>query len=149
MLPIWYTTTDQIRSALGLTPEDVADEQIISRGLDKELGIDLTSWLPTHATVYANGGDTSNALQMYCMYYCCGMMIPALKLATPKDISDGKNSVSRFDPVDFDKIQAQMQDRQLYYKRFLLDALSAGSSPAVHVSLFKAVGLATDPVTNK
>lgn len=154
MQTVLYTTTDQIRSMLGLTVEDMSDVQITDRSLDKELSLDLASWISTHATIYSTGrgpsattiqSSQSDALQLYCAYYCAYLVAISMQMAAPQAISDGKNAVSRFSTIDWAGIQNRIQERLAFYKKFLQTSISA--TAATRPAMFSVANLTTDPVT--
>jgi len=155
MQQILYTTTDKIRSALGVDERDMSDSQITDRDPDKELRLDLTSWVPTHSTIYAAGtaADSTeteqilaDALTLYSTYFCALISLTALKLAAPQAVSDGKNTLNRFATIDWQKLEMDLRSRMANYQKAILD-LTAQTQEVTSVVLFSAVGLATDPVT--
>lgn len=152
MQTILYTDTNQIRSMLGLSEKDMSDAQITSRAIEKELSIDLASWVPTHLSVMTTAGDLADSLQLYCTYFCAVLTVSGVKLAAPQAISDGKNSVSRFNLIDFDRLKVELQERQAFYKRFVINGVAAlaatSATPATRSPLFSVANLASDPVTN-
>lgn len=154
MTPISYTDTDRIRSVLGIDEEDVSDDQIANRDLEKELRLDLLTWVSTHATVY-DAGQVSNAteteqsaadaLVLYCTYFCAVLVAKSLQLSAPQQISDGKNAMSRFATIDWPGIMDHLWERREFYKAALQGALS--TTTVRTYSPFSGVGLGTDPVT--
>jgi hypothetical protein len=155
VLTVLYTNTDKIRSALGLDDKDISDKQLTDRDLDKELRLDLTSWLPTHATLYTTGTSTeatdtqqliADALVLYSTYYCSLLSARAMRLAAMQSHSDGKNTLERFATVDWQKIEMDLRERAAFYRDQLL-ALAAQSVTQVEIKFFEGVGLAVDPVT--
>ena len=155
MITIIYTDTDKIRSALGVDDEDIGDAQITDRNLDKELRLDLVSWLPTHAALYTSGTSvsatdseqmTSDALVLYSTYFCAVLMVSALRLAAPQQVSDGKNSLTRFPTIDWQRLDSDLRAGMARAKAAILK-LQSQASTETDVVLFAAVGLASDPVT--
>lgn len=155
MSAILYTSTNKIRSSLGLTAQDVSDEQLLARDLDKELSIDLASWLPTHAVLYSAGTAVdataqeqiiADALVLYSMYFCALLELHALRLAAPQQVSDGKNSLGRFTPMDWQRLETTLASRAEFYKGQLQE-LVAQITPTTAVKLFEGVGLLIDPAT--
>lgn len=156
MQDILYTDTDQIRSVLGLDEKDLSDEQITDRNIEKELNLDLVGWMGDHAVVYNTGTDLeassvekniADALILYATYYCCGLTIVSLQMATPQAVSDGKNSLSRFTPSNWQEIENTVKERAAFYKK-LLQELTSSITSASSPTLLTGAGLAVDPVTS-
>jgi len=152
---ILYTDTDQIRSTFGLEEEEVSDDLLSFRGLEKELKLDLIDWLPTHATLYAAGKSISatdtqksitDALNLYCTYFCCSISAESLPMLAAQAITDGKNGMDRFSTIDWKALSKYMSGRMAYYKSLIL-RLNASTSTTTTYSPFTKVGLTTDPVT--
>lgn len=154
MRQIIYTDTDRVRSALGVDSKDLSDKQITDRDIEKELRLDLLSWIPTHGALYDEGqSDTAtevqvsiaDALTLYSTYYCAVQVSRSMQLATPQKISDGKNALDRFANIDWKALQAYLSERMATYKAFLIDNTTTPTNPVVP-NFFTGVGLATDPV---
>lgn len=105
MQNILYTTTDQVRTALLVSPSDLSDEQLVDRNLDFELVLDLDEWLPTHATIWQEGNDDartgaqfkrSRLLAMYCQYRSAAWVMESWALGFAEEVTDGKNKMQRF-----------------------------------------------------
>jgi hypothetical protein len=153
MQTIAHTNTDKVRSVLGVDAKDVTDLQITDRDIEKELLLDLLSWVPTHATLYttgttsyANSTDKSiaDAIGLYCTYFCSILMLKSLQLATPQTVSDGKNSMNRFATMDWSGLASHLKERAAFYKLFVQD--STYVMPVVQTyNPFAGVGLINDP----
>jgi len=153
MQTILYTDTDQVRSALGLDAEDMSDAMITSRNLEMELSLDLAGWIPTHSSLYAAGiantateeeKNVSSSLVLYSTYFCCDLVFDSVQMAAPQSVSDGKNSMSRFTPQDWQKIEDRIKARKASYKKMAQELSS--SFTGIRIKLFAGVNLATDPV---
>jgi hypothetical protein len=156
MQTLLYTDTDQVRSVLGLSSKDLDDAQLVSRKLDTELKLDLVSWLPTHAALYATGNDVgaadadkniADALVMFSTYFCAGLVGMSLPLGAPQSISDGKNSMARFTPHAWQELTSKSQERMSFYKNLLQELVSTATGAVTNYSQFAGVGLSIDPVT--
>lgn len=154
MLPIMYTDTDRIRSVLGIDEADLADDAIVARDLNKELRLDLLSWIPDHQTHF-EAADLStateeqisiaDAITLYATYYCSVLVVKSLQLAAPQMVSDGKNTLSRFTPMDWQALYNYLAERAAFYRSLLLDLISTPLSSAPYNPL-SGVGLSVDPV---
>lgn len=157
MIPIVYTDTDQIRSVLGISRKDLSDEQLISRNLEKELQLDLSSWVPNHATIYSQAysgvatdiqQNMSDSITLYSTYYCAKLVLTTLQMGLKKSISDGKNALNRFDAVDWDKLYDRMSERVTFYRQYVVqnNTTVATTAPVSRI-MFSISGSSRDPVT--
>jgi hypothetical protein len=157
--PIGFTDIDQVRSVLGVSRGDLPDRVLMARGLDVELRLDLATWLPTADTLFTAGRATAalpgeaaiaDALSLYSAYFCAALIAKSGPLLVAQQISDGKNTLARFTPIAWDKVQADMAAQAAKYKG-VIDTLLAQTTTEVGlggINLFSTVGLATDPVTD-
>ena len=155
MQTILYTDTDQVRSVFGVDSKDMPDATITGRNPEKELRLDLASWLPTHGTIYNAGMEAaatdeevqlSDALNLYSTYFCCDLVVGSVQMAAPQAVSDGKNSMNRFTPMDWQRIEDRIKGKLATYKQ-LLQELTSASVESAGFAMFSGVGLALDPVT--
>lgn len=157
MLQILYTDTDQIRSTLGVSHKDMSDERLTVRLLEKELLLDLISWVSNHATLEdaVNMGTATevelqlvDSIQLYSTYFCARLVIPSLQMATLQSVSDGKNSSERFSNVDWDKLYERLSERMAFYKKFIIDNNSGLTSTSPFTfKPFSIASSAYNPVT--
>jgi hypothetical protein len=140
-----YTTYAEIRSALGVGPEELADETIAlplyEHALDEELySIDLN--LPTTFQAIADLDQSSWTVAQarfygaVCMFavYAVAVKLSGLPLFAPKDITDGKASVSRDAGAPHKLVMDRCQkeyDRLRALVFSTLAGLSSGSAAAV------------------
>lgn len=156
MLPILYTDTDAVRSVLGITEEDIKDDDLVARDLLRELRIDLNTWLPTHAAIYAYGDLTTptdtqvtqyDLLVTYAKYYCALLVARStLALAAAQQVGDGKNTMARFTPFSLQQLQEQLAGKVMEMKNALATLFSAEATTVVSLAQFTGVGQAIDPV---
>lgn len=147
MQVIGYTDSSQIRATLGIDEEDISDEDMLARNLDKELNLDLFSWLPNHESI-AFTSEQEDALQLYATYFCAALVADSLKMAAPQSVSDGKNQLNRFSEAsDWEKLKASLWSRAATYKKFLVDAL--GTPSVKTIKMFSGVAASYDPVTGQ
>lgn len=155
---IGLTDTDQIRSVLGLTPSDAPDDLLLHRKLDVELRLDMATWIPDAATRYdasrlptatQTEKDIAEALELFSAYFCAGLLARSGPLLVAQEIADGKNSLARFTPIAWDKIQSDMAAQAAKYKGIIEALIAATTDTATGgLSLFTTVGLAVDPVVD-
>lgn len=159
MTPILYTDTDQIRATVGVTEFDVKDVAIVSSMVGDDLLLDLNSWVPTHATIKSEGeGSTPTAdqakkyllLKQYSRLFCAAALLKTAVLGVAAQVSDGKNSVKRFDSEErMAALAADIDSRKIAAKQQLQTALgetvdSVYAPPAIAVATTPGF----DPVTN-
>lgn len=156
MQTIGYTDTDQIRSVLGTTDKEVSDADLTVRNLELELYFSFTGWLDDHSDLYTGGTESgatpeeiavANAIMLYSTYFCAIAVVPALQLLARQSITDGKNALERFTPVNWQELLNRLQERLQFY-RSLLETLTGLSSPGIVApAQLTGVGLSVDPVT--
>ncbi len=149
-----YTDTATIKALLGLSDKDLKDQMVLDMNLADKLLSELTDWLPTHETVYDDGtvGSPTDAqknnlrnLKLYSSYYCASQ-IDAFQLTVMASVGDGKNTMKRFEGIDFEVLAARMSSEAGTYKTKLDE--SVNSAAEVDLVLI-GLGVPTyDPVTN-
>lgn len=156
MLPILYTDTDFLRSLLGVSVKDLPDARLAARNLEKELTMDLNSWVSNHATLSdaINMGTATveetaafDAITMYSAYFCAKLVIPSLQLGASQAVGDGKNTLERFSTMDWEKLTEQIGERVAFYKKVALANITLEVSTTATFKPFTLVGSAYDPVT--
>jgi hypothetical protein len=130
MLPVGFTDTDKIRSVLGLSEKDSPDSRLVVRDLEKELNLDLSSWISGIQTIVdsVSYGSTIpaelnivDAIGLYSTYFCAKLVIPSLQMSAIQSISDGKNSMDRFSSINWDSLYNQLSERVAFYKKLAMD----------------------------
>lgn len=146
-----YTDSHSVRAVIGITENELTDHQMVAMLLEDQLLIDLAGWLPTHADVYSAGisalpGSAESLkykkLRLYATYFMASR-VDLFQLALPHTVSDGKNSLKRFEGVDFDELSAKLLGMA---EKMKTEILGEDTTLA-----FGLTGIATpsyDPVTN-
>ena len=122
---ILFSTTDAVRSCLGLDLSDLSDEMISSQNLKTRFQMDLGSWYvgsyvdhwtasgydPLDDAADQEIADTPSEdllrgmrLSIYSMWFAAFASIDTMLTVTEKT-SDGKNEVSRLRSIDFNAIR--------------------------------------------
>ena len=148
-MQILYTDTSQVRGCLFVEAEDLPDALFNSTLLERELLLDLDSWLPDHATRVAANTTTqekriANLIKSYVTYWLAEYLIPSLPVSLPQKVADGKNS--RELGTDQEMLRVSITSRVGALRQELLSLTS--SQVATRLRMFSAVGLAVDPVTS-
>lgn len=128
MAEILYATTEQVTAYLGLDPDEAKDELLLNARLDLGLKMDLGSWLPTHATIWADGeasgADELQIKKMEVLYLYSqaflGWSVARKKMLLIKVHSDGKAQMNRFD-IDPDGLAEMALADMGKWKDLLLD----------------------------
>jgi hypothetical protein len=150
-----YTSTDAIRAGIGVTDNEITDGMLVDQLLELELEVDLATWLPTHATLYAAGiagGATDSEklisahITLYSQWYCTSAAIDNMRLALPQMISDGKSEMRRFSELDLDSLSAKAAGRRDLH-RSSLEELANSKTPVTAVSVMEIAVPDYDPVT--
>lgn len=162
MTIIDYTTYNDIRGVLGVSDEELEDVtvslEVFVNGLEEDLE-DINVGLPSlYQTVKAideaSRTDAQRqfyrATRLFATYCVARQLGSALPMFGPKDISDGKASTGRFADSPYretlKKIQAEYDRRRLKLEEAFA-TVNSSTATTTRISLFGAVGLATDPVT--
>ena len=150
-----YTDTDQVRAVAGLTDNEVDDATLIAMGLVTVVSVDLSTWLPTHGTIHAEGtapAPTSeqvlrlDALKIYATTLAALTTLES-SMHIPQQKGNGKDSAKRFtDKTLRDAIDA-LKARQEKYRTLLTEMLTPVGS--VSSGLFARATPTYDPVTNE
>lgn len=158
-----YCDFDEIRAALGVNDEELADAvlalPIYEIGLARELkkisaslpaAFSEASGLPEPPPAPARA--LLDAVRMFAAYTVARQSGAALSMFAPKDIGDGKASLSRFAGQPYTETMDNVLTNLADARAALVDALAAysGSGASSSSSLptfFKASGRGADPVT--
>ncbi len=137
-----YTTAAAIRACIGLDETDIPDSLIEAAGFGEDLLIDLETWLPTHATVFAGQDAATRHLQRYCAWFGA-LQLAQMPLAMLQRYTDGKVEAVRFN-VDMKAVAAQASQKVESYRALLKN------TPVTAPTSSSILGVSTpsyDPVT--
>lgn len=157
-----YTSFDEVRAVLGVSSDELEDATLAlpmyDYGLQAELN-DISATLSADfAAVLAIATQSRTAVQswfyqttkLFATYSVARQLCSGLPLFGPKDISDGKATVSRFADSPYRTVVKAVND-EFNKARLRLEAalaqLNSSSSATVTRTYFLASPLATDPVT--
>lgn len=157
-----YTTPDDIRSVLGVTADELEDETLALETWDNLLMFELEdvhAGLPAgYAAVVATEAATRTAVQsklyratrMYATLAVANGLTASLPMFGPKDISDGKATVSRFADSPYKPVVAEIRKQYEAARTRLKQAWAEMSASTATVTARPYFGVAkptTDPVT--
>jgi hypothetical protein len=122
----------EIRSAAGVSELEISDEQLLASGLEQELDLEMSSWMPVSEswdTVYSEGNSPTAtqlqkhklyALSLYGKYLSAYLVCQSGTMKFAKSISDSSNKIERF-PWDNPSLLADLlAQANKYRRRFLL-----------------------------
>ena len=154
-----YTTYNDVRAALGVSPDDLDDAtlalSLYDDNLTQELE-DVALTLPeTFATTKAIAAPTAletrflTACRLFSTFAVAKMLTAALPLFAAKEVTDGKAAVGRFDSPYKDVIKS-VNEQYATQRARLVTALSAvgTTSETATARVYMAVASpSSDPVT--
>lgn len=157
-----YTTYDDIRSALGVSADEIEDATLALETWDNHLQFkldDINALLPesyTEIVAISVASRTSTqaklyrATRLYATLAVADALTASLPLFGPKDISDGKATVSRFADSPYKAVVLKVQSQFEEAKTRLVNAwaeLNASSSVRAPRTYMSTSSPTTDPVT--
>jgi len=163
MLLTDYTTPDEIRAVLGVESDELSDATLDLRMYASAFAIELNAISSTlaadHATISAEDESVRTAIEQrvfdamaaFAPYAVAKALAPALPLFAPKQVTDGKASVTRDSASPYNVTLAGILAQYDYYRGVLSDTYTeykTGTAPSLILRPF-VVGStpSTDPVT--
>ena len=160
-----YCEPDEVRAALGVNDLEITDAvmglPVYEIGLVRELNKISTS-LPAAFSTASNTAEESrtelaqalvDAVRLFSVYALAKQVGVSLGVVAPKDVGDGKATLSRFSDSPYRDTLDRIETMYTATKSSLASALAdySGSTATVASTVpftfFKAVGRGTDPVT--
>lgn len=135
-----YCEFDEVRSALGVNADELNDTvlglPVYEMGLVRELNKLSTSLGAAFSTIYAKvEADRTtletalhDAVRLFSVYAVARQVGVSLANFAPKDVGDGKASVSRYSGEPFEKVMGRVEE---YYTALRIDLRSAYEAFAV------------------
>lgn len=150
------TSTDQVRSVLGISDRDLADPEFDAPRVELELSMIMDANGIDYATVTTEGELASpsadqtkryNYLKLYALYSCAVLIIPRLRLAATQKMADGANAMERFLKPEFALTEEAFKGKAETYNIALKEAISGNVETVDVPSIFSGVAPTYDPVT--
>jgi hypothetical protein len=160
-----YCEFAEVRSALGVNDLELKDSvlslPVYEMGLIREINKVSTSLPAAFSSVLAKSPSTRtanesalySAMHLFSVYAVARQVGVSLPTFAPKDVGDGKASVSRFSGEPFEKVLDRIDSMYLEMREGLRSAYevyAGGSSVAPNLTpatVFLASGRSYDPVT--
>lgn len=153
---LFYTTTEAIRAALGLTVNELSDQQLSDLGLEDQLSVELDSVYPDHEDAKTDGEDpgatalelrTWKVIKLFVQYQGACFVLPGLQNFAAQKFTDGGFEMQRFSKDNISDTKREIEGLRDKYKGILLELID----PTNTVTPLSPIALVTpnfDPVTN-
>ncbi len=144
---ISYTSTDQIRSVLGLDEADIMDELLVAQNLEIRIRLALEKCIPDYLTLLAAKPEMADALKVWAMWYGA-VQVANSPLSIAKKLTTGKDAWVRFD-VDWEHLRVHATEQLRLAKKCLKEVAGIKEEASL---VFPGVGKAApayDPITGR
>lgn len=141
-----YTSFDSVRAALGVSvkeiPDAVLDSDIYAYFVQIELD-EISATLRTEfESIYAPGNTAAeiakyDAVRVFSAYATAYKASDSLPLSSPKDIVEGKSSISRYADSPYRAVIDEVRKAYIFYKKQLetiIDPTEVATTPATLMS---------------
>ena len=139
-MDILYTTSNAIRSAIGIDENDLSDEIVGGQFLDLLMQERLFSVLPDHEAA-SDDDAVLGRLKLWSTYYCAWTLITNAALGIPQKIQANTDSLQRFN-IDFEKLALHLQAAWMRMEAML----NPSQSLSVPITIFGKASPAYDPI---
>lgn len=155
-MELYYTTTEAVRAAIGLTINELSDQQLVDLGLEDQLSVELDIVYPAHATAKTAaeaGGATAaqvrtwKVIKLFVQYQGACFVLPGLQNFSAQKFTDGGFEMQRFGKDDIDKTKAEVMGMRDKYKAILAEILDP-TNTVTPLTPIMTVTPTFDPVTN-
>ncbi len=150
-----YTTTENIRAALGVSDKELSETMMQGLQLDLQLEASLDILVPTHAAIQTAGAAAAvgtpekklwNQLQLLAQYEGALILLDSLQLWAAQKISDGDAEMQRFAKDDLETLRINITDRRNFYAGLVNAELLLVTAPMQHLT---RAAPSYDPVINE
>ena len=148
------TTTEAVRGALGVEPEELPDKVFTDTMFETELKVDIEGWLPqTIAEVCAGASagttgyeDRLNLLKLHAQYAGAVILFPHLNLGISQETTDGQNAFKRKE----DAVKSAVKEAHARAEKFKTLLLGQyATQTTAPPDLFGSARPTYDPVTGE
>ena len=108
MAAVLYTTTDAIRSAIGVDDADLEDSIILDQGMADQMELALLKFMPDHED-QIDDELVELKLKLWCMWFGA-LRIAESPLAVPKRLGTGKDEYERFN-IDWEGLRVRARGK--------------------------------------
>lgn len=141
VVPVLYTTTNAIRSVIGLDDNDVSDAMILNQNMADWMQIDLEEFMPDHATDTADASILTR-VRVWCQLWGALKLIMLGPLGIPQRFSANQDELQRFANIDWKALEERLRSQ--------LNDLQGKLTPTTPSATFSIMGKAVpayDPIT--
>ncbi len=156
MATVLYTTTDNVRAAIGVTDIEITDLNILDIGLEDQLFLYFERVFPTHAAIAAANavGQTPTSeqkiawlrMKTLCMYQGAVIVLQAGQNLLFQQVTQGGTTNSRFSRNDIETTLTRLTGMRDQYLAELTTDPDADVSASIGSPLVRATPT-YDPVT--
>ena len=155
-IQVFYTDSDKVRGALGVTAREISDEQIENLSVADQIEFALSAAYPAHEALKDKISNDSasptektlwKAILLFCQYSGAVSMTPQLQMLTAQKITDGDAEMQRFMKDNLEDTIARITvERNKWLS--IVTAAVPGAVAAGAIVHFGTVQPGYDPVTN-
>ena len=141
VVPVLYTTTNAIRSVIGLDDNDVSDAMILNQNMSDWMQIDLEEFMPDHATDTLVAA-TMTRVRVWCQLWGALKLITLGPLGIPQRFSANQDELQRYANIDWKGLEERLRSQ--------LNDLQGKLTPTTPSATFSIMGKAVpsyDPIT--
>lgn len=156
-----YTTYADVRASLGVTEQEISDVTLALAIYEdnlkiemEDVGVDFTADYDALLTTTPSTKAEERMLRvgrLFCTYVVANHLLSSLPLFSPKEVTDGKASFSRYADGPYQETIKQVRARYARYEAAVGEAYAAlktvSAVSRVRPTYMAAAGLATDPIT--
>lgn len=127
---VLYTTSDSIRSAIGIDENDISDDMIAACNLDLQMAERLETILPTYEVVVDSSEAGERRVKLWCQYYGALTLLESAPLGIPQKIQANNDQVARF-ALDFEAIKTELRGKLAALESKLLGTDTSTLRPGI------------------
>lgn len=109
-IPVLYTSTNAIRSSIGIDENDISDGMLLACNLDLLMLERLEEILPNYEAVFDGSDAGERRLKLWCQYFGALALLEDASLGIPQKIQANNDQLSRF-TLDFEAIKNSLRAR--------------------------------------
>lgn len=135
-----YTSYDEVRSALGVSIEELPDSELALPLYEVGLKVELKLIGPTLISDYDTAlqtpsnsrtdaeTDLVDAMKLFATYSVAKQLTTSLPLFSPKEMSDNKAMMVRYSTDPYKEVKAGVSDKEAKYREYLTTTWAAYNS---------------------
>ncbi|RLA43135.1 MAG: hypothetical protein DRR06_12860 [Gammaproteobacteria bacterium] len=124
-LTVLYTTTNAIRSVIGVDDADIEDEMITGQDMEAQMALALEKFTLTHASDIFDP-TKAPSLKLWCMWFG-GLRLAESPLAIAQAYGTGKDEFSRF-VIDWEALRKLAKEKLAELQEEIVPTVATGFS---------------------